>query len=609
MRKLLFSLTLASLCVSFSSFGQTPVAQPALVKILAEELDRNFTTLKAKGQPAPYYLAYEVYETNADVVVASNGAIDRQEHGRNRYLDVTLRVGTPQFDNYRVSQGRRVRFTSATPIALEDEAASIKRSVWLATDQVYRGSSQWFLQLQADEKLRTKAGDTSDDFSVEKPQVFSGAPAEVKFDAKAWAERIRKLSAEFSKYPGALDASIWVEFRQLTQTLVTSEGTRIQHGRPFINIGITARGKASDGMDLNTYGDFQADDPAKLPSDAEILAAVKKVGSDLTGLLAAPLSDPYVGPAILSGRASGVLFHEIFGHRIEGHRQKDESEGQTFTKSINKPVLPDFLSVVFDATRKTYGNVTLNGYYQFDDEGVPAQKVTIVDKGILKTFLMSRTPVDGFPKSNGHGRRSPGNEIVPRQSNLLVESTKQVSDAQLRQQLVDEVKRQNKPYGLYFEQVTGGYTTTARAGLQAFTVMPLVVYRVYPDGRPDEMIRGVDIVGTPLASFAKITATSDRLEVFNGVCGAESGSVPVSAVSPAILVSEIEVQRKQRSEDRPPYLGRPPAQGIAAAQPAVRSVPQVGGLLPSSEEIATMPSLLGDFMQSEMHPFGYEAGR
>jgi predicted Zn-dependent protease len=288
-----------------------------------------------------------------------------------------------------------------------------------------------------------------------------------------------------------------------------------------------------------------------------ILEAVRTAGANLQQLLSAPLADPYVGPAILSGKASGVLFHEIFGHRIEGHRQKDESEGQTFTKMVNGAVLPSFLSVVFDPTRKTFDGVTLNGYYQYDDEGVRARKVGVVEDGILKTFLMSRSPVQGFPSSNGHGRRSPGNEIVSRQSNLIVESSKQVSDKALREQLIAEVKRQNKPYGLFFSQVTGGYTTTGRQGLQAFTVIPLVVYRVYADGRPDEMIRGVDIVGTPLASFQKIIATSDKSEVFNGICGAESGQVPVSAISPALLVSEMEVQRKERSQDRPPYLARP----------------------------------------------------
>ena len=163
--------------------------------------------------------------------------------------------------------------------------------------------------------------------------------------------------------------------------------------------------------------------------------------------------------------------------------------------------------------------------------------------------------------SNGHGRRQPGLEVVARQSNLLVESTKSVSEQRLKEMLVEEVKRQNKPYGLYFQEVTGGFTTTARAGVQAFKVLPLVVYRVYADGRPDELVRGADIVGTPLSSFAKILATSNKSEVFNGYCGAESGTVPVSAVSPAILVSEIEIEKRDKSQDRPPLMPAPSESG------------------------------------------------
>lgn len=548
MRTILVGLTLISSC----AFAQTP-----LIKILTEELDRNFTYLKEKGDPVPYFMGYEVAENVIDTIAASEGSIDEQNHSHTRYLDATIRVGSAKFDNYHLSGGQRPRFTTATAVPLADDEDSIRRTVWLATDRVYRGASQRLIRLQADEKLRTAALDSSDDFSAEQAQTFSESVPKAKFDAASWIQRLRKLSGEFSKYPGALNSSVQLESRSLTQTLVTTEGTRLSFGRPFARLIVYARGKSTDGMDLQTMESFESDDPSKLPSDDEILEAVKKAGANLMGLLAAPLADPYVGPAILSGRAAGVLFHEIFGHRIEGHRQKDESEGQTFTKAVNTSVLPSFLSVVFDPTRKKFNDVTLNGYYEYDDEGVKARKVTVVEEGILKTFLMSRSPVDGFPNSNGHGRRSPGNEVVSRQSNLIVESSKQVSDAALRQMLIDEVKRQNKPYGLFFDQVTGGYTTTGRQGLQAFTVIPLVVFRVYADGRPDEMIRGVDIVGTPLASFAKITATSDRSEVFNGICGAESGNVPVSAISPALLVSEIEVQRKDRSTDRPPYLPRP----------------------------------------------------
>jgi predicted Zn-dependent protease len=288
-----------------------------------------------------------------------------------------------------------------------------------------------------------------------------------------------------------------------------------------------------------------------------MLAAIDRVANDVSALLRAPEADPFVGPAIFSGRAAGVFFHEIFGHRVEGHRQKDESEGQTFTKSVGTKVLPDFLSVVFDPTRRKIGPVDLNGWYDYDDEGVKARPVTVVDKGVLKTFLMSRSPIRGFDHSNGHGRRQPGYEVVSRQSNLIVESSNAVTEPRLRQMLIGEIKKQNKPYGLYFRDITGGFTTTQRAGLQAFKVVPVIVYRVYADGRPDELVRGADIVGTPLASFAKILATSDKPEVFNGYCGAESGSIPVSAVSPAILVSEIEIEKKAKSQDRPPLLPEP----------------------------------------------------
>ena len=173
----------------------------------------------------------------------------------------------------------------------------------------------------------------------------------------------------------------------------------------------------------------------------------------------------------------------------------------------------------------------------------------------------------GVDHSNGHGRRQPGLEVVSRQSNLIVESTNSVTEAKLRQMLIDEAKKHGKPYGLFFHDITGGFTTTGRQGLQAFKVIPIIVYRVYVDGRPDELVRGADIVGTPLASFSKIIATGDKPDVFNGYCGAESGSVPVSAVSPSILVSEIEIEKKAKSNDRPPLLPEPtPMESKGGAQ-------------------------------------------
>jgi TldD protein len=533
------------------------VSAQSLPQILNEELQRNFTVLKQKADPPPYFMGYEVTEQESLIISAAMGSIISNSKSHARYLDITVRVGTPQLDNYHAVGGQRARFTPGTSIPLDNVPNAIRRTVWLATDRTYRAAARRLIEIKSNAQTRLGNNDKSDDFSTEKPSVHEEETPRVKFSEEEWLPRLRKWSAELAKYDAVLSSGVSLIVNRETKYIVNTEGSRLQFGRSFTTLMLNARGKAPDGMDLLAAQDFQASEPAHLPDSDKIQAAVKKVGNDLIALLQAPMVEPFVGPAILSGSASGVFFHDIFGHRVEGHRQKDEAEGQTFTKSLNAAVLPGFLSVVFDATKKTLGSVDLNGWYEYDDEGVAARPVVLVENGILKTFLMSRAPIQGFASSNGHGRRQPGHEIVSRQSNLIVESKKQVSDVKLREMLVDEVKRQNKPYGLYFEQVTGGFTTTQRRGLQAFTVVPLMVYRVYPDGRPDELVRGVDIVGTPLASFAKILATSDKPEVFNGYCGAESGNVPVSATSPALLVSEIEIQKKDRGQETPPVLPRP----------------------------------------------------
>jgi TldD protein len=542
------------------------VAQPApLLDILKQEMDRNFSLLKEKSDPAPYFLSYSVSEQQSEYFAGTLGTLQNESKNSGRIFDVSVRVGSNKLDNYHATRGERPQFSVPTLLPVDDIPDAIRRRVWLETDRATRAATQRLINLKTSTQVNVAEEDKSDDFSKEQPSVFSEPTKKFAVDSAAWSDKVRRWSAEFNKFPKVLSSGVSVRFLQETKYLVNTEGTRLQHGRSFARIMITAHTKAEDGMDLAASDSFEAEDAAGLPKDADVSAAIQKVGTDLTKLLDAPVVDAFVGPAILSGRASGVFFHEIFGHRIEGHRQKDESDQQTFTKMVGSKVLPDFLSVLFDPTKKKLGDTDLNGWYLYDDEGVKARPVQVVEGGTLKTFLMSRSPIKGFSQSNGHGRKQAGLEPVSRQSNLIVQSSKQVSDAQLRQMLIAEIKRQGKPYGFYFEHVTGGYTTTGRASFQSFKVIPLIVYRVYADGRPDELVRGVDIVGTPLASFARILATSDKPDVFNGYCGAESGSVPVSAISPAILVSELEIQKKAKGRDRPPLLPAPPTASPATS--------------------------------------------
>jgi predicted Zn-dependent protease len=533
-------------------------AQPAvLLDAMSQELNRNFSALKQKSDPPPYFLSYEITEQEFRSVTGTLGTVDSSNSGTSRAMDVSVRVGTPKLDNYHRVRGDRGQFTSGALISFEDNVNSVKRRLWLETDRAYRAAAERLIRIKTNTQVKVAEEDDSDDFSSETPSTFMQVPGKLKFTEAQWQEKIRRYSGRFRNYPSVLTSHVSVLCQTDTRYMVNSEGSRVAHGRGFARVVINASAKAADGTDVNAFESFEAVEEAGLPDDKVVLAAIDRVANDVSRLLKAPEAEPFVGPAIFSGRAAGVFFHEIFGHRVEGHRQKDESEGQTFTKSVGTKVLPDFLSVIFDPTRRKAAGVDLNGWYDYDDEGVKARPVTSVDKGVLKTFLMSRSPIKGFPQSNGHGRRQPGLEVVSRQSNLVVESGNAVPEARLRQMLLEEVKKQNKPYGLYFRDVTGGFTTTQRAGLQAFKVIPVVVYRVYADGRADELVRGADIVGTPLSSFSRILATSDKPEVFNGYCGAESGSVPVSAVSPAILVSEIEIEKKAKANDRPPLLPEP----------------------------------------------------
>ncbi|HWF47921.1 MAG TPA: TldD/PmbA family protein [Bryobacteraceae bacterium] len=537
-----------------------PIApKNSLVDILRSELDREFSILKAKSDPAPYYIAYEVTDEDVYSASASLGALINQDHTHVRGFDTTVRVGTPQLDNYHPFKGQTGRFTSFTSISLNNDPNEVRRALWAETSAVYKGSANRLLQLKTDEQLLVSDKNQPADFSEETPQTYTKLPERYNVDIDGWSQRLRTWSAEFNQHPRILSASVSFEAQHIIRTLVNTEGTSIQDGSNLFRIEVAGATLAPDGMEVQDMETVEGDQPSHLPADGVIKAKVQHVADQLEALAKAPPAEPIVCPAILSGRASAVFFHEIFGHRVEGHRQKDESEGQTFTKMLGQKVLPDFLSVTFDPTRREINGIDLNGYYDYDDEGVQARPVKVVENGVLKTWLLSRSPVGEFTHSNGHGRRQPGHEVESRQSNLIVESSKQVSDQELNDELIAEVKRQGKPYGLYFEEVSNGYTTTRREGLQAFTVVPLVVYRVYPDGHR-ELVRGVDIVGTPLSSFQKILATSNHVEVFNGYCGAESGMVPVSAVSPAILVSEIEVQKKQNGQQQLPVLPRPEAQ-------------------------------------------------
>jgi len=441
-------------------------------------------------------------------------------------------------------------------IALSDDAAAIKAELWEATNGEYRNAAEMLAAAKARKDVQVEQEDDSDDFSREEPSVFVEKEATLSLDKAKWEGKVRKWSAKIGAGKDVLRSQVVLLAQAENRYLVSTEGTKIQVARPHTRLMVTASTKAEDGMELSHSGTIDVIRAGELPSDAEVEALIDKVLTELSALRAAPLAEPYSGPAILEGRAAGVYFHEVFGHRIEGHRQKDENEGQTFAKKIGKQVMPEWIDVFDDPAIAKVGGIDLNGHYFYDDEGVLGQRASLVDDGTLEGFLMSRSPTRGFDKSNGHGRRQPGMRMAARQANLIVAPERGLSDDALKAQLIKRIKEQDKAYGLRFVEIAGGFTLTSRYNPQAFQVNPVLVYRVYPDGK-EELVRGAALEGTPLSSLEEIVAAGNEYEVFNGFCGAESGYVPVSAVSPSLLLDQIEVARTPKSQSKPPLLPAP----------------------------------------------------
>ena len=547
-----------------SAAGQQASSPDPVLVIMTQELQRSFGSLKKTGTP-PYFLSYQLTDNRAITVASSFGALTSDDEHRTRLLDVDLRVGDPSLDNTHplreaaFSMSELTDQLQAIKIPLDDDPDALRMALWYVTDQKYKRAVERLQQVKANVAVKVEAEDKSGDFSQEPAENYSEAIAPFSFDRKTWEQKVRQFTAPFKNHAEILDASAQVIGEIETRRYVNSDGSSIRISSPFYRIIISASIKADDGMELPLHQTYMAFKVDGLPSDATVLEDVNRMVSNLLALRKAPLADAYTGPAILSGRASSVFFHEIFGHRVEGQRQKNEDEAQTFKKKVNQAVLPDFLSVYSDPTQRRAANTDLVGFYLYDDEGVKARRVTVVEDGILKNFLTSRSPIEGFPHSNGHGRRQQGYQATARQSNLVVVSKKQVPRTELKKMLIEQVKAANKPYGLLFDDIEGGFTFTQRVLPNAFNVRPTMVYRIYADGH-EELVRGVDLIGTPLIAFSKIVAADDDIEVFNGMCGAESGWVPVSAASPGLLVSQIETQRKEKSQERLPVLP-PPTSG------------------------------------------------
>jgi len=552
---LLLILFISSFTVSMAQ--ESKRSDLVVLQAMQDELNRSQQELKLESYETPYFISYQIKDNEFYSIKGKYGAIASSDNNRVRRLYVDVRVGDYDFDNsIKGISGGRVPFHDASEVPVDNDPDAIRATLWQVTDYAYKEALKQYFNKKANNVQEIK-DINSKSFTKEASHTYFGPEIELAFNAPEWEDKIRDISSVYKNYKELTNADIVITAQQETVYFVNTEGTKYIRDELLYSIDAQVVARAEDGKEITNYRNLYYVSPEDIPSVEEIKSVVKEMIEETLEMRNAEVLSPVSVPALLEPEAAGVVFHEAVGHRLEGERQIDDDEGQTFKEKVGQKVIPAFLSIIDDPSKKSLNGTHLMGYYPFDDQGVPGERVVLIENGVLKNFLLSRTPVNGFERSNGHGRASYGRAPIARMSNTIIESKTEYTQEKLKELLIEEVKRQNKPFGLLIKSMKGGETNTSSYNFQAYRATPVVIYKVDPKTGKETPVRDIEIVGTPLISINKIIATGNDYSVFNGFCGAESGYIPVSTVAPSILVSEIEFQRKSSRKEKLPLLPPP----------------------------------------------------
>lgn len=545
-----------------AAIGAVEDGSDRIFRAMEEEMARSMNHLKVDSFGPPYFITYQIRHHDRAEVSATFGALLSADIKRKQTLFVDVKVGDPQFDS---SHPQSHQYVTETLIPLDSDVDAIKRALWYETDLRYKQAIVNFLKKKGRFISGVESHAVADFSQGSPPQVRLQAVPEWAPDMERWKSLAKAVSARFKAAPDIEKSKVEIFANRTVRYHYDSEGNKIREGKLYYGIVIEGWTKSPEGDRLHDEESLYLHSSDPFPTEEQLLARADRLIGNLQKLKSAPGMDPYIGPAVFSPDATAVLFHEAIGHRLEGDRLREDQDGKTFLKKVGKRILPEFITVRDDPARERYGDKPLLGHYRFDDEGQKSEEVVLVEGGVLQNFLLTRMPVLGFNRTNGHARGDGIHAPMSRMSNFIVESSYQVDQETLKKHLIDEVRRQNKPFGLFVKKIVGGETQTDSGNFQVFKGEPLYLYKVYPDGR-EELVRGVDFVGTPLSMIGKIRMTGSDMEVINGFCHAESGAIPVTSVTPSVLLTEVELQNSKKTRVRPPILPPPEQMELATAR-------------------------------------------
>jgi hypothetical protein len=558
---------LSLLLTAAACMGALHAQDNIVMKAMRDEMARSMKQLTIENLEKPYFIAYRVVDSENAGAGASFGALNRSNSSRSRRLHVEVRVGDYKLDNshfffFNMNQGTTTQIYNGTMmLTLEDDYKELRRQLWLGTDSVYKKAVEDISKKRATLQNRTRT-DESDDFSKEEPVTTSHELPAAKIDLPKWESEARALSALSRKMPAIHTSAVSFNASNSYSRYLTSEGTSYARREPSIAFNASAATQAADGTMLDDFLWFHGRSVAELPSQDELASRIQELGKNLTDLRDAPPLASYSGPVLAEGDAAPQMFRLMFLHDLIGAKQtingmqgmninNTNQAENPFLDRVGARVLPEFLSVVDNPLIAEYQGRHVAAQSKMDEDGMLSREVRLIDRGILKTLLMSRDPVRGFDHTTGS--RHAG-QAAP--SNVIVTSSAGLSAADLRAKFIDLIKQRNRPFGVVVRRLRTANNV-------------VLAYKVFPDGH-EELVRGLQFVGMNPAAFKDIVAASKEPNFLtvqyrpaqNGPgmmmsFESEDSATPVSLVVPSLLFEDATMRMLRVASPNPPVAGHP----------------------------------------------------
>jgi predicted Zn-dependent protease len=534
----------------------------SVLEVMARELTRSMEGLVVPGSPKPYFMQYTLRRTHTLRLKAAYGSLvkSRDQVGSQLFADV--RVGSHKFDN--VMDGgldtRAEERESADWCEAPDDLdlAALQVALWKLSQLKFDEAQQDYYDHRkalVAEYLRDEVDALSKQTPVQHREELRHEP----FPRSAWEGMLRDLSRRFLEHPDVHDPAITLSAERVHRWIATSEGTRVVTEDTYVDISIGGWILTDDGVYTEASRELYLRSVDEVPSRAELERLVEDVIVELGELQKAETPGSFIGPALLAGQAASTLFHEALGHRLEGERLVARGETRTFAQKVGQQILPRGLDVYDDPTMTHHNGRAIWGSYRVDDQGVPAERATLVEDGVLKGFLQGRNPTAFSNKSNGHGRHDGLQPPTARMANFVVEARPGMAQTweALEAKLVEVTKAQGRKHALIIHRVRAGETQTQAYDFQVFKGEPADVWLLDVETGKRRRVRDIELIGTPLSALQRIVAFGGEPDLDQGYCYAESGSIPVSGIAPAILLSEVEMQQSSTTGFHEPLLPPP----------------------------------------------------